>query len=421
MSENGGRAELPKGWEWKLLGEVAETSSGGTPRRSCHEFYENGTHPWLKIGDLNDSIVETTEERITPLGLKESSAELLPAGTLLLAMYGSIGKLGILGMEAATNQAICAIRPNEDVVSRDFLFWFLLSQRPILLSAGYGGAQANISQRFLKAFPVPIPPAQEQGQIVQEIEARTAAMDAGDVGAAAAGDRLRGLRRSFLASLISGSWPRVPLMDALVQLRNGIFVSRPATDPPGIPILRISAVRPMEFDATDRRYAPADLNPDEKYFAQNGDLLFTRYSGNPNYVGACALVEGLREPVLHPDKLIRAVVDRSKAEPAFLAIACSVGKTHREIVERRKTTAGQVGIAGGQLKTVSVPLPPLDVQREVVAAVSKQRDSIAAVEEQLAAAETRSASLRRLVLSEAFAPRDAGENRRAAGVLTRDD
>jgi len=170
VSENGDRPELPEGWEWRPLAEIASTSSGGTPLRSREDYYDGGDIPWVKIGDLTDGEVAKSDVKITQAGLENSSAQLLPAGTLLVAMYGSIGKLGVLAVEAATNQAICAIRPDPDILERDYLFWFLLSERDALLAAGYGGTQANISQRFLRALSIPVPPLAEQRSIASQLD-----------------------------------------------------------------------------------------------------------------------------------------------------------------------------------------------------------------------------------------------------------
>lgn len=167
-------------------------------------------------------------------------------------------------------------------------------------------------------------------------------------------------------------WAWTEIGDLLVSLRNGVFVSRPAQEPPGTPILRISAVRANSVDLSDVRYAPADAANSETFLIEDGDLLFTRYSGNPKYVGACGVVRGLLEPTLHPDKLIRAVVDRRLVEPAFVSFAMNTGASRRAIEARLKTTAGQVGIAGSQLRTVPVPLAPLAEQRKIVAAIEEQ-------------------------------------------------
>lgn len=174
-------------------------------------------------------------------------------------------------------------------------------------------------------------------------------------------------------------WAWAALGDVLVSLRNGGFVSRPAIQPPGIRILRISSVRPNHVDLDDVRYAPMESDGGGHYIA-NGDLLFTRYSGNPKYVGTCGVVRGLREPTLHPDKLIRADVDGRIADPVFIAFAVNTGASRRAIEERMKTTAGQVGIAGSSLRTVPIPLPPLMEQHRIVAAIEEQLSRIDAGE-----------------------------------------
>ena len=99
----------PSGWEWASIHQIAETSSGGTPSRKQSEYYE-GDIPWVKSGELHDSVITSTEEHLSETALQNSSAKLCPKNTLLVALYGAtIGKLGILATEAATNQAVCAI------------------------------------------------------------------------------------------------------------------------------------------------------------------------------------------------------------------------------------------------------------------------------------------------------------------------
>ena len=82
---------LPNGWAIKPMTEVVTWGSGGTPKSTESQYYDNGDIPWLIIGDLNDGVVTESQSKITELGLKNSSAKIIPAGTLLVAMYGSIG------------------------------------------------------------------------------------------------------------------------------------------------------------------------------------------------------------------------------------------------------------------------------------------------------------------------------------------
>ena len=160
---------LPPSWRWVRLGEVCETTSGGTPSRGYREYYE-GSIPWVKSGELSDGLIYSTEETITELGLENSSAKLFPEATLLIALYGAtVGKLGILKIKAATNQAVCAIFQNEEM-DRDFLFYYLLFYRPSLLNETFGGAQPNISQQIVRAIKIPLPPLPEQHRIVTRIQ-----------------------------------------------------------------------------------------------------------------------------------------------------------------------------------------------------------------------------------------------------------
>ncbi len=150
------------------LGDVGKWQSGATPSRMRKDYY-NGTIPWLKTGDLNDGIVTDIPESITELALCETSVKLNRKGSILIAMYGAtIGKIGILGMDATTNQACCAC-VKHDGLEREYLFYFLLAMRKLFVSMGGGGAQPNISKEKICSTPILIPPIAEQQRIVSMI------------------------------------------------------------------------------------------------------------------------------------------------------------------------------------------------------------------------------------------------------------
>jgi type I restriction enzyme S subunit len=196
--------ELPAGWGRKKLSEVARLSSGGTPSRGRPEFF-GADHIWVKIGDLTEGIVSEAEESLTQEGLENSSAGLIPEGTVLLAMYGaSIGRTGVLGKEATTNQAICAMQPDPNLISAAFLLAVLQSNKEVFVDAGYGGAQPNISQRFLKEFEIPVPPLDEQARVVEELRVLHDTTTFGSSAIAAAVEQATRLRRSVLAAAVGG-------------------------------------------------------------------------------------------------------------------------------------------------------------------------------------------------------------------------
>lgn len=354
-------------WPIVTLGEIAKWGSGGTPRATVSQYYDGGTIPWAVIGDLNDGVVYDCKTKITQAGLDESSAKLIDVGSILVAMYGSIGKLGVAGIRLATNQAIAFAIPDEERVLPRFLFWYLYSQRSLLLAAGKGATQQNISQTVLKAWPIPVPSIERQRQIVATIEEHFSRLDAADSALGRAETQIDRLQRSFHATLLRSDWPKVHLRDVVISLRNGLFVPRPSSEPVGTRIFRISAVRPGHLDLEDVRFIPNEEPTVANYVLHGGDLLFTRYNGNSRFVGACAVVPHRMERTVYPDKLIRAVPNRSKVIPEFVALYLNDGEGRREIERRLKTTAGQVGIAGEQLLNLPIYVPPLDIQQRIVA------------------------------------------------------
>ena len=189
--------KLPDGWKKSTLGEIAKWGSGGTPTAGNTKYYD-GDIPWAIIGDLNDTVVSRTAKSITELGLNNSSAKMVPEGAILIAMYGSIGKLGIAGLPMATNQAIAFAVPDESIVLKSYLFYYLRSQREILLSKGKGATQQNISQTLLKSWAIPCPPIDEQHKIVELLEDHFSRLDAAIADVKQAKLKAAKFRRSFI-------------------------------------------------------------------------------------------------------------------------------------------------------------------------------------------------------------------------------
>lgn len=149
------------------LSNLGTWSSGGTPSAREPSYYGGGI-PWAVIGDLNGGPVVTTERTLTQLGVEQSSAKIVPPGTVLVAMYGSIGKLGVAGVPLATNQAIATCKPSAGV-SSEFLMSLLRCLRMELVKLGQGGAQQNISQGLLKSVLVPKPEPAGQQEFVARV------------------------------------------------------------------------------------------------------------------------------------------------------------------------------------------------------------------------------------------------------------
>jgi type I restriction enzyme S subunit len=164
-------SDLPTGWADTTLERVADWGSGGTPSRS-HPDYYGGSIPWIKTGELGQGLITDTEEKITQAALDNSSAKIFPKGSVALAMYGAtIGKVAILGIDAATNQACAVGIPRPRVTTNKYLLHYLTSQKQEFVAKGQGGAQPNISQGIIKAWPIPLAPLREQERITAKLDA----------------------------------------------------------------------------------------------------------------------------------------------------------------------------------------------------------------------------------------------------------
>ena len=149
------------------LGELCNIVSGGTPSRTKSEYWNNGTIPWIKIGNIKSKYVNEADEFITEKGLQFSSAKLLPKGTLLYTIFATLGECGILGIEACTNQAIAGltIKEPENIFS-EYIYYFLKSKKNDVTFLGRGVAQNNINLSMLRNFLVPVPSLTVQNAII---------------------------------------------------------------------------------------------------------------------------------------------------------------------------------------------------------------------------------------------------------------
>ena len=160
-------AVAPKDWRVLSLEDVcARVTSGGTPSRRDVSYYVGGTWPWIKTQELQDKWIDRTEESITDRAVAESSAKVLPANTVLVAMYGAtVGQLGLLRRPMTCNQACCALVVDENSADYRFVFYQLLLARSQLKSLATGAAQQNLSGVLIRSLRFPFPSLAEQRAI----------------------------------------------------------------------------------------------------------------------------------------------------------------------------------------------------------------------------------------------------------------
>ena len=151
---------IPKDWSVQSIEDfVDDMKNGGTPKRGESDYWENGTVPWLKTGEINNNIIIKSEEHITELGLKNSSAKLLPVNSIIMALYGkgTAARIGLLKLEATTNQACCAMICN-DFNKTSYLYLFLLFNQKEIENLASGSVQQNLSKDLIANLELVVPP-----------------------------------------------------------------------------------------------------------------------------------------------------------------------------------------------------------------------------------------------------------------------
>lgn len=155
-----------KMYPYKMVKELTEVISGGTPSRDVSEYWEEGTIPWVKTTELHNNVVTKVEEYITEKGLNNSSAKIVPVGTVLVAMYGqgkTRGMTAYLEIKACTNQACACILPS-DKINQKFLWYFFILSYDNLRDLAKGGNQPNLNGNMIKTYPILYPPIELQNQ-----------------------------------------------------------------------------------------------------------------------------------------------------------------------------------------------------------------------------------------------------------------
>jgi type I restriction enzyme, S subunit len=187
-------------WEVKRLGQLAEMGSGGTPPSSVGDYYD-GDIPWASISDMTKGgkVIMSIDRNLTLEGFRNCAAQMFPAGTVLYAMYASLGECSIAGIPLCSSQAILGIRP-KDGLNGDFLYYFLTSLKAKVKTWGQQGTQANLNKGMVQDFRISLPLAPEQTAIAEVLTAMDAELDALEQRR----EKTRALKQAMMQELLTG-------------------------------------------------------------------------------------------------------------------------------------------------------------------------------------------------------------------------
>ena len=355
---------MKKGWEYKKLGEVCKTYAGGTPLKTCKEYYDGGTIPWLRSGEVCRKYIDSTELFITQKGMDNSSAKYYPVNTIVVAMYGATAaQVGILKIESTSNQAVCGILPNDRFVP-EFLFYWFTYIKDFLASQAQGGAQPNISQVKIKNLTTPVPPLSEQKEIVEYLDSSFAKIDKLKENAAKNLEEAKALFQSALKDALEPKegWEEKTLGEMVKDVKYG--TSKPACADGAYTYLRMNNITSDgHLDLNDTKTISLDDKELEKCIVRKGDILFNRTNSYEHVGKTCVFTE--ETPMVIAGYIIRIRL-KECLNPYYMNYFFNMKDTKAKL---RKISVGAVhqsNINAKAVQTVVIPLPSLSEQQSIV-------------------------------------------------------
>ena len=384
-------------WPVATVGEVCEVVSGATPRTGTPEFWD-GNVPWVTpkdVSELGQKHLSDTPRKITKAGLKSCSARMLPAQSVLFSSRAPIGLVAINTLPVCTNQGFKSLVPRVDLVSPDFLFWWLKAQEEHIQSKGRGATFKEVSKKIVEDLQIPLPPLAAQRQIAGILDAA---------------DALRTKRREALAQLdiviqstfldMFGDpiinpmgWPPTSLSTISEALRDGPFGSNLKSShyvESGVRVIRLQNIGIGEIRNDDLAFIS------DEHFAslprnhcQPGDVIIGTM-GDPN-LRAC-IVPLTLERALNKADCILMRVDMTKVDAIYV---CWLLNNTRMVAMALRLVRGQTRgrISLGRLKELQIHLPPIALQLRFAAIVKSVEQQKASQRAHLAELDTFFASL----------------------------
>ena len=348
------------------LAEVCTIVGGGTPRRN-HAAYFDGVIPWATPTDvtaLDSLFIERTKESITEVALRESSARLIPVGTVLMTSRATIGYTAIASQPMATNQGFANLICSEHVEPEYLAFW-LRNQRERLIRLAGGTTFRELPKSTLKKVRIPLPPLDEQRRIV-DILNRAAKIE-----------RLRKQARERLREFIPAlfirmfgdpvenpmGWEASVLGDVVQSFQGGKNVQA-GSGKSKYRILKVSAITSGFFDPSMSKPAPDDYVAPSDHVVRAGDLLISR-ANTSALVGATAMVDDVESHFLLPDKIWRLVWrEDSVIDPVYFHNLLKTRLIRSRLSVMATGTSGSMkNISQEKMKTLPVLVPPINEQR----------------------------------------------------------
>ena len=373
------------------LGDVAEIILGQSPESKSYNTKGEGLPFFQGKTEFTDWFPVPNKWCTEPKKIAEPF-------DVLLSVRAPVGPTNIAKEKCCIGRGLAAIRYAD---CYKYVLYYLRSVSKYLESKATGTTFSSISGDTIKNLPIPLPPLPTQQAIVARIESLFAELDKAAEHLRTAQQQLKTYRQAVLKAAFEGceNAEKHLFGELMADVRNG-YGAKP-TDCGTNKLLRISSVRAMNLNLDDFRFNNSSF--DERDIIQENDLLFTRYNGSVDLVGVCAVVPKLNDTYAYPDKVIRC---RPKTNDTFhskfLQYYINQGKARVFVRSKIKTTSGQNGISGSDIKKIVIPLPPLSDQHRIVKEIESRLSQAEAAEANIAEALQKTEALRQSILKKAF-------------------
>ena len=359
--------------EYVKLEEICTIVSGGTPSRSKPNYWNNGNIPWIKIKDMKSKYIDSAEEFITEEGLNNSSTKMLKRDTILYSIFATLGEVGILKIDACTNQAIAGLSLKEDSnILKEYLYYYLKSKKKDVNNLGRGVAQNNINLSLLRKFKIPVIPLRQQKKIIEVLDNVSSTINNYERELALLDELVKARFVEMFGDPVTNDmlWNTDVLKDICTKIGSGSTPrgGKESYINEGISLIRSMNVHNAYFEYKD--LAHITLDQAEKLnnvVVEHDDLLFNITGAS---VARCCVVPSDVLPA-RVNQHVCILRCREKINPIFLQGLLVNENYQGKLLQIAKSGATREAINKQQLESLEIMIPPLEFQNQFASFVQE--------------------------------------------------
>lgn len=406
---------IPEGWQSVKLGDIFAFKGGGTPSKN-EAGYWNGDISWASVKDIKGPYLFDTQDKITEVGLTNSSTNVAHPGEVILVTRISPGKTAITKIRTAINQDLKIVLPKIEI-NIEFVKYLFQSIEKQIIKLSSGTTVLGISINNLSEITIPLPPLSEQHRIVAKIEELFSNLDKGIERLKAAQQQLKIYRQSVLKWAFEGRFTdkntensQLPIgwrqtrLDSVIEKPKYGSSKKCEYNIDGIGVLRIPNIGNGVIDQSDIKYAKFEREEIDAYRLQEGDILIIRSNGSIELVGKSALITKYDEQYLYAGYLIRLRPCSDIVLPKYLLYHLNSTIIRNQIESKSRSTSGVHNINSDEVNSLIINLPmTIDEQYDVVIEIENRFSVCEKLENSITKGLQQAEALRQSILKMAFA------------------